>query len=113
MSTIWTKPNTFNVKHTQGDTFDKTATVTTPATWAGYTSGKCEVRDENGVLAFSLTVDISVAGKLRLYNATVITNAVKFYCFDIQWTMTDGRIKTWTDENGGLYIFEITRQATT
>lgn len=108
MGTTFTKTNTFDVKQTQGDTFDTTITVTSPATWAGYSSGECNVKDSSGNILFALTVDISTNGQLRLYKTGTVDNPVGTYYYAIKWTMTDGSIKTWVKSDNSLHIFEIT-----
>jgi hypothetical protein len=110
MGTTFTKTNTFNCKHTYGDTFDKTCTVTTPSTWSGYTSGKCYIRNQSGDIVLELILSIATNGQLRIYKTGVINIPIGIYYWDLQWTMSDGKIKTWVAEDNSPYIFEVTKQ---
>jgi hypothetical protein len=111
MATTFTKPNSFDHSHTRGDTFYKRITVTNLANWTGYSSGKCEVRNSAGTLMYSLTVNISTSGVLILSNANPIDVAEGTYYIDIQWTMSDGKIKTWVNNDHTLYKAVITKQS--
>src|ERR1035437_8122356 len=92
----------FTITHTKGDTLDKTITITKNKiafNWIseGYASGTCKVKSKSNSLdlLFSLMIDITVNGALRIYSSTPITTPVGFYFYDIEFTLTNGAKKTW------------------
>jgi hypothetical protein len=106
----------FNIKHTRGDTFDKTISINlngSAINWSsnGYASATCKVKtypaDTNA--AFNLTVDISVNGALRLTSAA-ITAAPGLYYYDIEFVKTGSKTETWWGDSPSK--FEITQDIT-
>lgn len=93
--------SSFNIKHTKGDTLDKTISINlngSAINWStnGYTSATCKVKvspsDTNA--AFTLTVDITVNGALRL-TSLAITASPGIYYYDIEFVKTGSRTETW------------------
>lgn len=92
----------FNITATKGDTFDKTIPFTKNGsafnwTTEGYVSGICKIKKvaTRSTGDATLTVDISVNGALRLYSSSAITLAVGTYYYDVEFTLTGSRKKTW------------------
>ena len=92
----------FNITATKGDSFDKTIPITKNSasfnwTSEGYVSGICKVKATPTQTAadLTLTVDISSTGALRIYSASALTLAVGLYYYDIEFTLTGSKKKTW------------------
>ncbi|MFH2030834.1 MAG: hypothetical protein ABIJ40_09515 [Bacteroidota bacterium] len=108
--------SSFNITHTQGDTFDKTITVEENGlaiNWAasGYASGKCYVKQVPSSLTADLilNVNIGINGQMRLYSTGAVTLSPDTYYYDIQLTKTDTSIVTWLE----LKRFKVIQDVTT
>jgi hypothetical protein len=108
----------FGFIHTKGEILDKSGTVERSGvalnwTSEGYVSGiayaKKNVSSE--VPDFEINVDISTNGVLRLYTTEAIMSSGKYY-FDIEFTMSSGKTKTWCNNDMSPYIAEIKQDVT-
>lgn len=102
----------FNIHHTKGDTFDYTIPITDnnnqPINWTaeGYISGTSKVKanPNQEVEDFTLNVDISVNGALRLYTAGILDKPAREYFYSIKFLKTGGLVETWFSEKPQKFI---------
>lgn len=108
----------FGFIHTKGEILDKSATIERSGvafnwTAEGYVSGIAYAKKNpsSDTKDFEILVDISTDGILRLYTSAALTALGRFY-FDIEFTMSTGRIKTWCNNDLSPYIAEIKQDVT-
>jgi len=107
----------FNIKHTKGDTLDKTITINlngSAINWAsnGYLTATCKVKSlpPETSSVFDITIDITVNGALRMTSTTVQTIPAGTYYYDIQFAKSGSKVETWWNDQPAK--FEITQDVT-